>query len=371
MIGRLLALCIGAWLLVGASPPPSTSSVPPPAILIFSHTTGYRHASIEPAVAAIRAIAKQDGLLAIASEDPAVFDDAAALRGYRAIILLNTTTRRDDPTSEWFTGERRDALQGFVRAGGGIVAIHAAADSHYHWPWYGQMIGGRFARHPEGTPEGAVARTASAHPATAPLADAFRIADEWYWFADLSPTLDTLLTLDPASIREQGANPAPVAWAHTFEGGRVFYTGLGHRPENWSDARLLAHVRGGIAWAANTAKAPAMVVIDQRDTVRDEPPPHGRIGMSTAYRMSDGVPGRTMEFRRRDLHVGAAIGIHPIDHDEVYYVLSGEGDVTSDGVTRRLTPGMAAYLYTGAQVGIRQVGNEPLSLIISYPIPGK
>lgn len=117
------------------------------------------------------------------------------------------------------------------------------------------------------------------------------------------------------------------------------------------------------------AAAPAMVVIDENDVKRDEPPPHGAIGMSTAYRISDAAPGRTMEFRKRMLHKGAAIGVHPIDHDEVYYVLSGEGDVTSDGVVARLKPGMAAYLYAGAHVGIRQTGEEPLTIIISYPIP--
>ena len=76
-----------------------------------------------------------------------------------------------------------------------------------------------------------------------------------------------------------------------------------------------------------------------------------------------------MEFRRRILHRGAAIGDHPIDHDEVYYVLAGEGVVTSDGVSAPLRKGMAAYLYRGAVVGIRQVGARPLSLIISYPNP--
>jgi mannose-6-phosphate isomerase-like protein (cupin superfamily) len=117
------------------------------------------------------------------------------------------------------------------------------------------------------------------------------------------------------------------------------------------------------------AAAPPMVVVDERQAVREEAPPHGAIGMSTAYRISDGMPQRTMEFRRRVLHVGAAIGVHPIDHDEVYYVLSGEGEVTSDGHAARLGPGMAAYLYSGARVGIRQVGREPLNLIISYPVP--
>ena len=114
--------------------------------------------------------------------------------------------------------------------------------------------------------------------------------------------------------------------------------------------------------------APAMVVVEETAVMRDEPPPHGAIGMSTAWRISDGVPGRTMEFRKRSLHPGAAIGAHVIGHDEVYYVLSGEGVVVSDGQEARLAAGMAAYLYTGASVGIRQTGAEPLVLIISYPV---
>ena len=117
------------------------------------------------------------------------------------------------------------------------------------------------------------------------------------------------------------------------------------------------------------AAAPPMVVIDEQAVKREEAPPHGAIGMSTAYRISDAVPQpRTMEFRKRVLHVRAAIGLHPIAHDEVYYVLSGEGEVTSDNVTRRLTAGMTAYLYDGAVVGIRQIGKHPLTLIISYPV---
>jgi quercetin dioxygenase-like cupin family protein len=116
------------------------------------------------------------------------------------------------------------------------------------------------------------------------------------------------------------------------------------------------------------ATAPAMVVVHEDEVKREEPPPHGAIGMSTAYRISDAAPQpRAMEFRKRVLHKGAAIGLHRISHDEVYYVLSGEGDVTSDGVTKRLTPGTAAYLYKDAVVGIVQIGDEPLTIFVSYP----
>lgn len=114
--------------------------------------------------------------------------------------------------------------------------------------------------------------------------------------------------------------------------------------------------------------APAMVVIDEAATVREEAPPHGQIGMSTAWRISDSVPApRSFEFRKRALHVGAAIGIHGIDHDEIYYVLSGTGIVHSDGEEKALKAGTAAWLYRGAKVGVRQTGGEPLVLIVAYP----
>lgn len=117
------------------------------------------------------------------------------------------------------------------------------------------------------------------------------------------------------------------------------------------------------------AAAPPMAVIDEADTVRREPPPHGAIGMSTAWRISDFAPQpRRMEFRRRTLDPGAAIGEHPIAHDEVYYVLEGEGEVVSDGQRATLKPGMTAYLHEGAIVGIRQKGDRPLALIIAYPV---
>ena len=110
------------------------------------------------------------------------------------------------------------------------------------------------------------------------------------------------------------------------------------------------------------------VVIREADTLVRQVPPHNGVGMSTAYRISDGVPNRAMEFRKRILHPGAAIGLHPIAHDEVYYVVSGEGEVTSDGVTTSMRAGDAAYLFDGNVVGIRQTGEVDLVLIISYPL---
>jgi mannose-6-phosphate isomerase-like protein (cupin superfamily) len=116
---------------------------------------------------------------------------------------------------------------------------------------------------------------------------------------------------------------------------------------------------------------PPAVFVDEEAVKRAEPPPHAGKGMSTAYRISDAAPNRTMEFRKRVLHKGASIGLHVLSHDEVYYVVSGQSDVTSDTQTKHLTAGGAAYLYKDANVGIAQVGEADLVLIISYPLPPK
>ena len=111
-----------------------------------------------------------------------------------------------------------------------------------------------------------------------------------------------------------------------------------------------------------------MIIIAEEDTRQEEATPHGKIGTSTAFRLTANVPNRTMEFRKRILHRGAAIGAHPIDHDEVYYVVSGDGEVFSNDNSHTLGSGMMAYLYRGDTVGIRQVGEAPLEMIISYPL---
>ncbi|MCE3288568.1 MAG: cupin 2, conserved barrel [Caulobacter sp.] len=120
--------------------------------------------------------------------------------------------------------------------------------------------------------------------------------------------------------------------------------------------------------AAFLAAAPPAVIVREADVARQEVPPHQGVGMSTAYRMSDAAPGRNFEFRKRVLHPGASIGLHVLSHDEVYYVMSGTGVVTSDGREYPVEAGTAAYLYEGADVGIRQTGAEPLVLIIAYPL---
>jgi type 1 glutamine amidotransferase len=231
-------------LFVGSATPAQPSRG---AILIFSHTTGYRHDSIPAGITAISALARSRGLAVVASEDPQIFS-TPRLSEFRAIVLLNATTDRNNPDSEWLVGDRREALQRFVARGGGILAIHAAADSHYHWPWYGRLIGGRFARHPPGTPSGRVSVAEPSHPANRGLPRTAERRDEWYYFDDVDPTSRPLMTLDPGSIGERDVNPNPLAWTREVNGGRMFYTAMGHTSESYSEPMFLRHLANGLNW---------------------------------------------------------------------------------------------------------------------------
>src|SRR4051812_26529976 len=131
---RLILLLLGIVIAASAGATRPSRG----AILIYSGTTGYRHESIPDGIRAVTAIAKRRGLAVVASEDPAMFS-TSSLQRFGAIVLLSCTTDPKNPQSEWLIGDRRTALQQFVHRGGGIVAIHAAADSHYYWPWYGKL----------------------------------------------------------------------------------------------------------------------------------------------------------------------------------------------------------------------------------------
>src|ERR1043165_1766845 len=199
-------------------------------VLVYSGSTGYRHASIPAAVAAIKAMGEKSGYVIDTSEDPEVFS-AENLAKYKALVLVSNSTDPKKPESEWFVGAKRDALQGFLKAGKGVIGLHAAADSHYNWGWYGQMIGGHFDHHPKGTPKGVVTVIDARNPATAKLPRTLERHDEWYYYKDFDPTMHVLVAIDPRPLGDDGeadVNPNPLVWCHDFGGGLVFYSALGH-----------------------------------------------------------------------------------------------------------------------------------------------
>jgi type 1 glutamine amidotransferase len=217
-----------------------------PAVLIFSRTTGYRHVSIEAGVQALEGLARERGWSLSATEDPAVFSDAG-LESYNVIVFLNTN---DEVLDE----HQQAALEAFIRSGKGYVGVHSASATEYEWAWYGRLVGAYFNAHPDVQPATVVVEDTN-HPSTAHLSGPWTRTDEWYGFVT-NPRNDVhvLLSLDEQSYAPgAGAmgSDHPIAWYHEYDGGRSFYTGLGHTNESYAEVAFLEHIAGGIEWASS------------------------------------------------------------------------------------------------------------------------
>lgn len=212
-------------------------------VLVFSKTAGFRHGSIEAGIAAIEKLGKENGFKVEATEEAGAFE-AKNLERFEVVVFLNTT-------GTVFNEAQRDALQHFIRSGGGFVGIHAAADTEYDWPWYGQLVGAYFKSHPR-IQKAVIEVEDREHAATRHLPAKWERTDEWYSFrANPRKKVNVLMALDPDSFEggEMGEDH-PIGWYHEFEGGRAFYTGLGHTSESYTEEAFLAHLTGAISWAA-------------------------------------------------------------------------------------------------------------------------
>ncbi|HEY5960866.1 MAG TPA: ThuA domain-containing protein [Polyangiaceae bacterium] len=223
-----------------------THQNPAPNVLVFSRTVGYRHSSIEPAIRALAGMARERGFSLTATEDPATFS-ANGLANFDVVLFLSTT---GDVLNE----EQQVAFEAFIRGGRGFVGVHAASDTEYDWPWYGGLVGAYFRNHPEVQRATLLVEDVS-HPATAQLPTPWTRTDEWYSFRDNPRTrVKTLLRLDESTY-EPGESSMdadhPIAWYHEYDGGRAFYTGLGHTDESYQEPAFLEHLWGGIEWAAS------------------------------------------------------------------------------------------------------------------------
>jgi mannose-6-phosphate isomerase-like protein (cupin superfamily) len=118
---------------------------------------------------------------------------------------------------------------------------------------------------------------------------------------------------------------------------------------------------------------PQAVSLIERDSAvaRREPGPHRGGGVTTAYSFFAQAPNLHLVFRKRALHPGAAIGYHRQDEDEIYYVLSGAGELTLNGERSVVGPGTAILTRPGSSHGLRQIGSDDLVIIIAYEQPGR
>ena len=217
----------------------------PKSVLIFSKTEGFRHASIETGISAIEQLLGTEGISVEATEDAALITEEA-LKKHAAVIFLNTT-------GDVLNARQQADFERYIQAGGGFVGIHAATDTEYDWPWYGQLVGAYFAGHPA-IQEAELTVVKKEDPACQHLPNTWTFTDEWYNFKSIYPALDILVTLDESSY-EGGTNgdQHPAVWKHGFDGGRAFYTVLGHQKETFSDPLFLEQLAEGIQFAMGTA----------------------------------------------------------------------------------------------------------------------
>lgn len=214
-------------------------------VLVFSKTAGYRHEAIEAGVAALREIALGEGWRFKATEDAAFFTQEN-LAPYTAVVFLNTTGDVLDDT-------QMAALRRHIRSGRGFVGVHAATDTEHDDAWYQSMIGGTFRNHPRIQEATIQVHHESGHPSIGHLStDTWMRTDEWYNYQTQPPADATVvLSLDETSYTGGNMGEShPLAWSREFEGGRVFYTGIGHTISGYNDPDVRAHLREGIRWSS-------------------------------------------------------------------------------------------------------------------------
>jgi len=207
-------------------------------ILIFTKTAGFRHESIEKGVSTFLAFGVQNDFEVDQTENSTDFN-SENLNQYNAVVFLNTT-------GDILNESQQAEFEEYIRAGGSYMGVHAATDTEYDWPWYGQLVGAYFNGHPA-IQQANITILDADHQATQHLENTWSRTDEWYNYKDINIDIDVLLMLDESSY-EGGSNGTnhPIAWYHQFDGGRSFYTGGGHSEAAYDELDFQKHLLGGL-----------------------------------------------------------------------------------------------------------------------------
>ena len=232
-------------------------------ILVFSKTAGFRHQSIEAGVSALEKLGAENGYKVTSTED-ANYIVEDSLQNYATVIFLNTTR-------DILNDVQQADFERYIQAGGGFVGVHAATDTEYDWPWYNKLVGAIFDGHPK-IQEAKLQVTDGDHPSTKTFTDSiWNKSDEWYNFTKINPEINVVLKIDENSY-EGGTNGDnhPISWYHEYDGGRAFYTELGHTDETYQNPKFLAHLLGGIEYTIGDGQ------IDYKKAKTQRVPPEDR-----------------------------------------------------------------------------------------------
>jgi len=213
-----------------------------PKVLIFSKTDGYRHKSIPTGIKSIEQLGRENKFEVDTTSNSELFTEDV-LKKYAAIIFLNTTLNVLNYKEE-------AAFERYIQSGGGYVGVHAASDTEYSWGWYGKLVGAYFNGHPK-VQEATYTIENKTFLATNFFEDSkWKHTDEMYNFKKINPDVNVILSVDEKTY-EGGTNGDnhPMSWYHEYDGGRSFYTALGHTKACYKDTNFLKHLLGGIQYA--------------------------------------------------------------------------------------------------------------------------
>lgn len=225
-----------------------------PRVLVFCKTAGFHHQSIADGIVAIQKLGAENKFDVDTTIDAEKFN-YENLKQYKAIIFLSTT-------GDVLNDEQQEAFKKYIEAGGGYMGIHAATDCEYNWPWYGNLSGAYFGGHPSQQ----VAKLSIVdrkNISTKFLPNPWIRKDEWYSFKWMATGLHVLITIDENSYNLGKLKPMgyhPMAWYHEYDGGRSFYTELGHTEESFTEPLYLKHILGGIEYAMGI-KHPGKLIV--------------------------------------------------------------------------------------------------------------
>jgi uncharacterized protein len=235
-------------------------------ILVFTKNgKGYVHENIPASIAAIKKLGMELGCKVDTSTDASIFTDNN-LKKYDVVIFSNTNNDVFD------SEQQKVSFMRYIQAGGGFMGIHSASGTERNWKWFKLMLGATFLRHPP-FQTFTVYVLDKQHPATKNLVAKWETKDECYFFKEFNPSIKTLVVADVSTIEESNeagttdssgrrknikpdvfGNSYPAVWCNEFDGGRVWYTALGHSKENYSDSTYLSHLVEGLKWVINKKK---------------------------------------------------------------------------------------------------------------------
>lgn len=212
-------------------------------VLVLTATEGYVHKEAIPAGKELLIrLGKENGFNVLhASQSTAL--ESVDFSSLDAMVFLCTTL-------DIFNSQQEALVKNYIQNGGGYVGIHAAADTEYDWQWYGQLVGAYFESHPEGTPRATLTTLETDTQFTNHLPTSWSIDDEWYNYTFQNEALIPLLNLEESSyVGGTNGNTHPITWYHDFDGGRSFYTGLGHKRTTYEDPRFIQLLQKGLVYA--------------------------------------------------------------------------------------------------------------------------